>query len=218
MRNRGLSDNNNDYFGFNPRELSLEQQRQYLRTLVQRANKRMQRLAKADIYSYAYNRAERELARVGRTRFSYKIKSPAGIINEIYLAEAFLAHESSFVRNVRGLQDRAFKTLTSRLKHQSGIRLDEIKLNRNAFYKFLNSQQFKDMANKYGSDWVIEDMARALEDEKVSLDDVIAEYQEFMKEDLPLDAVEKKRIGAVQNYDEYRKLYESREKPKYRDY
>lgn len=218
MARRKNDINEDDYFGFNPRELSLEMQKQYLKKIVMRANKRMQRLANADVYSYAYYRAERELARVGRTRFSYNVKNPADVINEIYLVEAFLSHDSSYVRNVRELQQKAFNTLALKLRKQGGVRLDEIKLNRNQFYKFLNSQQFKDMANKYGSDWIIEDMARALENDTRTLNDVIEEYKQFMKEDLPLEAVSLKRNGAIKDYEEYRKQRADREQPKYRDY
>lgn len=218
MANKRIKQSDTNIWGFNPREMGLDMQKQYLKKIVQRANKRMQRLEKSNLYSYAYQRAERDLSFLNRTRFSYRQKTPEDIINEIYRVEAFLAHESSLVQNVRKLQTRAFETLAVRINSTNGIDIRGLNLNRNDFYRFLNSQQFKDMSGRYGSDWVIEDMARALDtDPQSTIKDVIKEYNDFMKEDLPLEAVDMKRRGAISGYQEYREKSAAREPVKYRD-
>lgn len=196
----------NDVFGFNPREMTMDQKQQYLRKVVERANKRITRLNKSGIYSYALNRAQAELAREGRKRFSYKRpKTEHQIIREIYMVESFLSLESSLVSNVKKIQDKAFNTLSRKLESK-GVNVKDIKLNKNDFYRFLNSQEFKDIAEKYGSDWVVEDITRTMEsNKKITLDQIIKDYEEFMKEDLPFEAVELKHKGAISDYDQYRK-------------
>lgn len=196
----------NDIFGFNPREMTLDQKKQYLKRIAERANKRITRLNTSGIYSYALQRAQSELAREGRKRFSYKRpKTEHQIIREIYMIESFLSLESSLVSNVKKIQDKAYNTLAKNLE-KKGVHVKDIKLNRNDFYRFLNSQEFKDLADKYGSGWVVEDITRTMDsNKKITLDQIIKDYEEFMKEDLPFEAVELKHKGAISNYDQYRK-------------
>lgn len=199
---------------FNPHEMSIDMQKQYLKTIVNRANKRMQRLHNAGLYSYAYTRARRELEKKGRTRFSYRITEPGQILDEIFLVEAFLAHESSLTKQVKKMQYVAFQSLNSKLKFNGFPQIPQSQMQ--DLYQFFNSQQFRDMADEYGSDYVIEDISAALEDNKISLADVIKQYEDFMQEKLPLEALQQLRKGAIKNYGEYRKKRKQRRQPRYR--
>lgn len=201
-RKRIAKSETEDAFGFNPRELTSDQKRAYLKRITERANKRLYRIEKSGRYSYAAAEALRRLERSGRKRFSYHQKTDSEVLNEIYSIEAFLNSKTSLVSNIKKIQMKAFDTLKQNLTRQ-GIDMEGVPFDTASFYNFLGTQQFKDLAAQYGSDWVVEDIARAVTEDKLSMQQVIKEYKEFMKTDLPLDAVEMKRKGAIESYEQY---------------
>ena len=204
-RKKQKLDYNDNYYGFNPRELSLDQKQQYLRKIVERANKRITRINQSGRYSHAYAITRKELERQGRKRFSYKRPKTEHEINrEIVMVESFLNMETSLVSNVKRIQQKAYLSLKAKLARKGYANFE---INQNDFYRFMSSQEFKDMAADYGSNWVVEDIAKAVEgNRKITIDELVEQYKEFMREELPIEAVHMKRSGAISSYDEYRKL------------
>lgn len=135
-----------DVWGFNPRELGEEQQRQYLSNIVQRANKRMYRLEKSGKFSYALQRAQKELSSKGRKHFTTRGLSSKEVMDEIMLVEAFLAHKSSLVSELKKIQKRAFITLKEKMKREYGSDFEGVDIEKESFYKFLNTRAFEDLA------------------------------------------------------------------------
>lgn len=209
---RKLRLNYDNVFAINPYEISIRDLKKNLELKVRRANQRMREIEKAGNYSYAYQAAMRELDRQGRRRFSYAGKEREELIKKLYLVEAFLSHETSKVRELRKIQERAYETLSEKVKERTKIDLKKLNLNRNDFYRFLNSKEGKDLLNEYGSTQVIDDIANALQDKKIKLEDVIEQYKEFMGTHLPIEAVEYKRKGKIGTYDQYRKMLEKKKK------
>lgn len=193
-----------DIFDYNKYDMSLDQKKQYLRKIVERANKRITRINKAGVYSHALKLAQLELRRVNRKRFSYKSpKTEFAIDREIAMTESFLNMESSYVKNIKLIQDKAFTKLINKLQKKGYDQL--AKVNRNDFYRFLSSQEFKDMSNRYGSGWVVEDIAMHVEsNKKLDIDELMDTYADFMEQELPLEALQEMRSGSIANYAQYR--------------
>lgn len=205
---RRLKLNYDKIFSVNPYEISIRDLKKNLEVKVRRANQRMREIERAGNYSYAYNVAMRELDREGRRRFSYAGKEREELIKRLYQVEAFLSHETSKVRNLRKIQERAFESLSREVEKRTDIDITELNLNRNDFYKFLNSREGKDLIGEYGSQQVIDDIARAMKDRTIKLEDVLKDYKEFMGTHLPLEAVSYRRERRIGSYDEYRRMLE----------
>lgn len=199
-------------FSINPYEMSISDLKKNLERKVRRANERMRQIEKVGIYSYAYQASMRELDRQGRRRFSYAGTEREDLVRKLYQVEAFLSHETSRVKELRKIQERSYETLSAKVQKRTDIDLRELNLNRNDFFRFLNSQEGKDFIKEYGSAQVIDDIATALQDRKLKLEDVIEQYKEFMGTHLPLEAVEYKRRGRIGTYDEYRKMLEKKKR------
>lgn len=199
-------------FSINPYEMSIGDLKKNLEKKVRRANERMRAIEKAGNYSYAYQAAMRELDRQGRRRFSYAGNNREDLVKKLYQVEAFLSHETSKIRELRRIQERAYETLAEKARKRTGIDLRELNLNRNDFYRFLNSTEGKDFIKEYGSKQVIDDIATALTDKTLKLEKVIDQYREFMGTHLPLEAVEYKRKGKIGTYDQYRKMLEAKKR------
>lgn len=195
-----------DVFGANPYTLPVSQQRQYLKTIAQRANKRMYRLegANKENTSYAYRMAKKELNRLNRKRFSYKVKDK-DIIKEILLAQAFLTSGSSTITELNEIHAKAWNTLKLRLKG-NGLNLEEIGISRDDFYNFLNRKEWKQLAEKYGSEYILEDFVEALTVYNESPEDVLKEYSDIMSLDVIPDAARLRRQGVIKDLSEVNKL------------
>lgn len=203
----------NKVFSVNPYEISTPDLKKMVERKVRIANKRLLRIERSGYYSYAYNRAMKELQAVGRRRFSYAGKEHGELIKKLYQVEAFLEHQTSTVTQIKKLQERAYDKIANAVKSRTGIDMKQLNLNRNEFYAFLNSKEGKDMVGDYGSEQIQDDIAMALKDRSLKLSDVLEQYKEFMGTHLPLEAVQYRREGKVGSYDEYRRLLE---KQKYR--
>lgn len=190
---------NTDVFGFNIKDFGEEQQREYLKRIAARANKRLQRIRYADIYSYAAERARKDLAVRGRKTFSSaKTLSPDQVLDEIMLIEAFLSHQTSLVSNVKKIRAKAFDKLSNRMKELYGTDISVIE-DKTKFYRFLNSQEFKDIAKMVPSDQIIDDIAESMRDDKLTLEQIIDSYKEFSGKTRSLKEVKKARRNMIKS-------------------
>lgn len=198
----------------NPYDLEGENLKSYLKRVVRLANDRLLKIEKKGVTeeSYPYQRAIRELENLGRRRFSYKFNDPAEMIKEIARVESFITNKASTLSGLKEIQKTTWGQLRTRYLDKLGIDMQSVGLNQRDFYKFLNSQAGKDMVHDYGSDFVIEDVIKTLfqfRNKKYTLEDVIKDYRDFMKEDnLSFDAVDLKRRGYIETLADYTKLKE----------
>lgn len=179
-----------DVFGFDLYEMSMKDLKAYVKKRAENTNRQLRRIEDAGIYSWAYARTMKELG--GRKRFRYGFDTREKLIKELRLIEAFSSHESSKIKNLRKIQNRAYEKLRSRILKEKGIDIADIKhFDQNTFYRFLNSKEGKDLLSQYGSGDVIDDIVTQMYERKIKLDDVVEDYKDFLSQDLPFDVLTK---------------------------
>lgn len=146
------------YYDFRSiRSLTGKQLEQAVTQVAKTANKRLEALEKSAMTQYAYQSVEK--ARKGGTkakRFCTKLsgKSKKEISKELNALEDFLNRPTSTVTGARKAHEKAVKRLKEdRIIGVTGVRgLDINETNRESFFNFISSQEYKDMERLVASE------------------------------------------------------------------
>lgn len=146
------------YYDFRSiRTLTDKQLEQAVEQVAKTANRRLQALEKTGLTQYAYQSVEK--ARKGgkkAKRFSTKLsgKTKKDIAKELNALEDFLNRPTSTVTGAKKAHEKAVKKLKEdRFVGMSGVRgLDINESNRESFFNFISSQEYKDMERLVASE------------------------------------------------------------------
>lgn len=165
---------------------SLKKLRDYNRELVRVANSRLNRLEKAGLDFYAYDRAVNYTQQeYGRNRFSYsvqKLPEPADVYTNIIEAQTFLKSPSSTVtgqRNIMKQRADAFR--------EKGLSIPEGK--EVQFNDFLASSVFDGLKDAFGSDQLIDILADYLQAPDTNIDTLQEEFDTVLSGETTIDVV-----------------------------
>lgn len=141
--------------------MDVDQKRQVIEHLAKVANERLRKLEKTNLTQYAYQRARRLVSTdkelVEKPRFLTNVKdlSDTDVNKQLLKLEDFLQRPSSTVSGARKALERAVQTLKKDRITESGDYargLELITANRNDFFDFLTSLEYKQMERLVASE------------------------------------------------------------------
>ena len=146
------------------------------------ANERLRRLEKAGRAFWAYDVAVNYTQKAyGKNRFNQARRwkgSMEGIINEIEKLSQFLNMETSTLRGQRAVDKRIAKTFK-----QKGLKMNDPK----AFFNFLNSAQYKNLANKGITSEQLQEFFDRSVDDQYELSEIYNAFEEFENSDMTVE-------------------------------
>lgn len=146
------------------------------------ANERLRRLEKAGRDFWAYDIAVNYTQKAyGRNRFNQARQwkgSMEGIINEIEELSKFLNMETSTLRGQKAVDRRIAKTFK-----QKGLKMSDPK----AFFNFLNSAQYKNLANKGITSEQLQEFFDRSVDDQYELSEIYNAFEEFENSDMTVE-------------------------------
>lgn len=157
------------------KSLTPQQMRQAAAPLVSLANKRLRRLENAGVNFGVSQRVKKELARMGRQKFSARAKN---IENELGILIDFLQSPTSTLTGIKQARSKTLDTIRSKYDLEIS--------NPDVFFNFLSSQQFKEMSQRIDSNQLIEDIDTMLQ-LGASIGDIKEMYHDFLNTQITYD-------------------------------
>lgn len=168
------------------KSMNEEQQQQIYYTLAKRANQRFRDIEKkSKLSSGAVHKAKKFLDNnYGRTTFKQS-KNLTGIElkENLKALETFFKSKTATAKGIRLIEKEHINTFKKK-----GIYIKD----KEKFFQFLSSQQFKTLSKYADSDQIIEDFTNAF-DEGFSIDEIMQGYEEFLNNELTFEQVEERR-------------------------
>ena len=170
------------------KDLPEEQQQQEYYTLAKRANQRFRDIErKSHLKSGAIDKARDFLkTNYDRTTFKQSTKlSGFELTENLKALEKFYTSKTATAKGIQALEKQRVKAFEIK-----GYKIKD----KDKFYQFLSSQQFKTLSKYADSEQVIQDFNRAIDD-GFSLDEIMKGYDEFLNSDMTFEQVEERRNG-----------------------
>ena len=157
---------------------------EYINKQIRKANKQMERIEKADIYSQGYERALADIGKGNRFKTLRKNASNFNIEKTLADVTSFTNSDSYYIKDIR----QNMKTIRKNLANKSDVFEFKNQKDFNKFYKILHSNEFS-RAQKLG----ILDSGAEMDEIKESLlkgasvDQLKNALQEFATKELTVD-------------------------------
>ena len=160
---------------------------EYINKEIRKANKQMERIEKADIYSQGYERALADIGKGNRFKTLRKNASNFNIEKALDDVTSFTNSDSYYIKDIR----ENMKTIRENFSNKSDVFEFKNQKDFNKFYKILHSNEFS-RAQKLG----ILDSSTEMDELKesllkgVSVDQLKNALQEFATSELTVDEVQ----------------------------